>query len=218
MKNYEYVLFDLDGTLTDPKVGITKSVAYALKAFGIEVEDLDSLCRFIGPPLQGAFMEYYDMSAEEGERAVEIYREYFRPYGVYENTVYEGIPELLSDLYERKKYLIVASSKPTVFVETVLKHFDLYRYFKVVVGSELNGERVDKAEVIEYALQKAGITDKAKALMIGDREHDIIGARKNGIATVGVTYGYGGFEELQVSGADVIVESVKELEELLKTC
>ena len=163
-------------------------------------------------------MEYYDMSAEEGERAVEIYREYFRPYGVYENTVYEGIPELLSDLYERKKYLIVASSKPTVFVETVLKHFDLYRYFKVVVGSELNGERVDKAEVIEYALQKAGITDKAKALMIGDREHDIIGARKNGIATVGVTYGYGGFEELQVSGADVIVESVKELEELLQTC
>lgn len=215
MKEFQYILFDLDGTLTNPKEGITKSVAYSLKAFGIEVEDLDSLCKFIGPPLKESFMKYYGMNSEEGDKAVETYREYFRPYGVYENEVYEGIPELLSELYDSGKHVILASSKPTVFVETILEHFDLRKYFEVVVGSELDGTRVIKAEVITYALQQAGIADKSQVVMVGDREHDVIGAKENEVTVIGVTYGYGSREEHENAGADVIVESVEELAHML---
>lgn len=215
MGQWKYIFFDLDGTLTDPKVGITKSVAYALKSFEIEVEDLDSLCKFIGPPLKESFMKYYGLNSEEGDKAVEIYREYFRPHGVYENAVYEGIPELMASLCNEGKRLVLASSKPTVFVETILEHFDLRKYFEVVVGSELDGTRVIKAEVIAYALEQAGITDKSQVVMIGDREHDVIGAKENGVASIGVTYGYGSREEHEACNADVIVESVSELGNVL---
>lgn len=215
VKDKQYLLFDLDGTLTDPKVGITKSVAYALRAFGIEVEDLDSLCKFIGPPLKESFMKYYGMDSEDGDRAVEIYREYFRPHGVYENTVYDGIPQLLTKLRDAGKHLILASSKPTVFVETILNHFGLREHFEVVVGSELDGTRVVKGEVIEYALQQANVADKSQVVMIGDREHDVIGAKQNQVASIGVTYGYGSRAEHEVCGADVIVESVSELARVL---
>lgn len=215
MRKYQYILFDLDGTLTDPKVGITKSVAYALKCFGIEVEDLDSLCKFIGPPLKESFMNYYGMNSEDGDKAVEMYREYFRPYGVYENEVYQGISALLEALQNEGRRVILATSKPTVFAKTILEHFGLMQYFDVVVGSELDGTRVKKAEVIEYALQLAGVTDKSQVVMIGDREHDVIGAKKNGVASIGVTYGYGSREEHESCGADIIVESVKELASVL---
>lgn len=215
MNEFNYILFDLDGTLTDPKEGITKSVAYALKSFGIEVEDLNTLCKFIGPPLKESFMKYYGMNSEDGDKAVETYREYFKPYGVYENEVYEGIPELLAGLKLSGKKVVLATSKPTVFARTILEHFDLTQYFDVVVGSELDGTRVAKAEVIEYALQLAGVTDKAQVVMIGDREHDVIGAKKNGVASIGVTYGYGSREEHEACEADVIVESVGELAKVL---
>lgn len=215
MNEFKYILFDLDGTLTDPKVGITKSVAYALKSFGIEVEDLDSLCKFIGPPLKESFMKYYGMSSEDGDKAVETYREYFRPYAVYENEVYDGIPEMLVNLQAKGKHLILASSKPTVFVETILEHFDLRQYFEVVVGSELDGTRVAKGAVIQYALQQADVTDKSQVVMVGDREHDVIGAKENGVASIGVIYGYGSRKEHEVCGADVIVESVSELAHVL---
>lgn len=215
MNEFNYILFDLDGTLTDPKEGITKSVAYALKSFGIEVEDLNTLCKFIGPPLKESFMKYYGMNSEDGDKAVETYREYFKPYGVYENEVYEGIPELLAGLKLSGKKVVLATSKPTVFARTILEHFDLTQYFDVVVGSELDGRRVDKAEVIEYALQLAGVTDKAQVVMIGDREHDVIGAKKNELASIGVTYGYGSREEHEACEADVIVESVGELARVL---
>ena len=211
MNKFKYLFFDLDGTLTDPKEGITKSVAYALQSFGIETTDLDSLCKFIGPPLKESFMKYYDMDSEEGDRAVEKYREYFRPYGVFENEVYPGISVLLKQLCKQGKHLVLASSKPTVFVEMILEHFELRQYFEVVVGSELDGTRVKKAEVIAYALQQAAVTDKSQVVMIGDREHDVIGAKENGIVSIGVTYGYGSRQEHEVSGADVIVESVEEL-------
>lgn len=214
-KQWEYLFFDLDGTLTDPKEGITKSVAYALQRFGIETEDLDSLCKFIGPPLKESFQKYYGMNDEEGDRAVELYREYFRPYGVYENKVYEGIDNLLAGLKEKGKCLVVASSKPTVFVETVLEHFNLRKYFTVVVGSELDGRRVKKGEVIAYAMQEAGVTDESQVVMIGDREHDIIGAKENRIASIGVTYGYGSRKEHEAAGADRIAESVQDLAKLL---
>jgi len=151
MKDYKYILFDLDGTLTDPKEGITKSVAYALNYYGIHVDDLDTLCKFIGPPLKESFMKYYGFDDAKGEEAVEKYREYFRPYGVYENKVYSGVEEMLQNLVERGKVVILATSKPTVFAKTILEHFNLAKYFSYTVGSELDGTRVNKADVIEYA-------------------------------------------------------------------
>ena len=215
MKKYKYVLFDLDGTLTDPKEGITKSVAHALKYYGFLVEDLDSLCKFIGPPLKESFMKYYGLTETQGVEAVEKYREYFRPYGVYENKVYEGVDNMLSKLVTSGKKVILATSKPTVFAKVILDHFDLMKYFDVVCGSELNGTRVKKGEVVAYALEQAGVTDKAEAVMVGDREHDIMGAKENGLDSIGVLYGYGDRAEHEAAGADSIVESVTELLSLL---
>lgn len=218
MKNYKYVLFDLDGTLTDPKEGITKSVAYALEAYGIHVEDLDSLCKFIGPPLKDSFVKFYGFSEEQGYEAVEKYREYFRPHGVYENKVYAGVDKLLAELKASGKMIILATSKPTVFANTILEHFDLMKYFDVVCGSELDGSRVKKGDVITYALEQVAEKDtgfdKSKAVMIGDREHDILGAKENGLDSIGVLYGYGDRAEHEAAGADYIVETV---EELIKT-
>ena len=213
--NYEYILFDLDGTLTDPKLGITKSVAYALKSYGIEVEDLDSLLKFIGPPLKDSFIKYYGFSEEQGAEAVERYREYFKPYGIYENKVYDGVENMLSKLLKCGKKVILATSKPTVFANVILEHFNLKQYFTCVVGSELDGSRVKKGEVVAEALRQAGVTNKSAAVMVGDREHDIFGARENGIDSVGVLYGYGNRAELETAGAGYIVESVEELFECL---
>lgn len=216
MKKYQYLLFDLDGTLTEPKVGITKSVAYALEYYGIHVEDLDSLCPFIGPPLKESFMKYYGFDDAKAEEAVEKYREYFRPHGVYENEVYTGVPEMLKELHAMGKTLVLATSKPTVFAKIILEHFGLAPYFSVVVGSELDGTRVNKDEVVECALEEAGITDKSLAVMIGDRKHDMLGAKKNGLDAIGVLYGHGSYEELEAQGPDVIVETVEELANALK--
>lgn len=215
MTEYRYLLFDLDGTLTEPKVGITKSVAYALEYYGIHVEDLDSLCPFIGPPLKESFMKYYGFDDEKAEEAVEKYREYFRPYGVYENEVYQGIPAMLKQLHGAGKTLVLATSKPTVFAKIILEHFGLEPYFDVVVGSELDGTRVNKDEVVACALEEAGITDVSLAVMIGDRWHDIMGAKKNGLDSIGVLYGHGNREELETQGADVIAETVEELASIL---
>ncbi len=215
MKEYQYILFDLDGTLTEPKVGITKSVAYALGYYGIHVEDLDTLCPFIGPPLKDSFMKFYGFDDEKAEEAVEKYREYFRPYGVYENEMYEGIPELLEMLKQKGKRIVLATSKPTVFAEMILEHFQLRPYFDCVVGSELDGTRVKKGEVIACALEEAGILDRSQTVMIGDREHDILGAKENGIDSIGVLYGHGSRTELEKAGADVIVGTVDELSEFV---
>lgn len=215
MKNYKYIFFDLDGTLTDPKEGITKSVAYALKSYGIHVEDLDSLCKFIGPPLKDSFVKFYGFSEEQGYEAVEKYREYFGPYGVYENKVYEGVDKLLAELKARGKMIVLATSKPTVFANTILEHFDLMKYFDVVCGSELDGSRVKKGDVIAYALEQVTEKDarfhKSQVVMIGDREHDILGAKENGLDSIGVLYGYGDRAEHEAAGADYIVETVEEL-------
>lgn len=189
--NYQYILFDLDGTLTDPKLGITKSVAYALKSYGIQVDDLDSLLKFIGPPLQESFVKYYGFSEEQGAEAVEKYREYFKPYGIYENKVYDGVENMLAELVKCGKKVILATSKPTVFANVILEYFHLDKYFTCAVGSELDGSRVKKGEVITEALRQAGVTDKSLAVMIGDREHDILGAKENGIDSIGILYGYG---------------------------
>lgn len=211
MKEYQYILFDLDGTLTDPKEGITKAVAYALRHFGIEVEDLDSLCKFIGPPLKDSFMNFYGFSEEDALVAVDKYREYFAPIGLFQNQVFEGVENLLKVFTERGKQLILATSKPTVYAKQILEYFHLDSYFSYIVGSELDGTRVKKGDVIAYALQEAGVEDLQKAVMIGDREHDIIGAKENGLDAAGVLYGYGSVEEFETNGADYIAATIEEL-------
>lgn len=209
-------LFDLDGTLTDPKTGITKSVAHALHSFGIETEDLDTLCKFIGPPLKESFMNYYGFTEEQGDLAVAKYREYFSVTGIFENAVYPGIPEGLAALKADGIRLIVATSKPAVYAKQILEHFGLLPYFEFVSGSELDGTRVKKSEVITYALQNAGITDLSAVVMVGDREHDIIGAREVGIDSIGVLYGYGSRKEFEQAGADFIAETVTEMFDAIK--
>lgn len=212
---YNIVLFDLDGTLTDPGVGITSSVAYALEKWGIAVKDSRELYPFIGPPLTESFAKYYGFSHEDALRAVEYYREYFRVKGIYENEVYPCVTELLERLRADGKKVILATSKPEEFAVTILKHFDLMKYFDVVAGSTLDGSRLKKADVIRYAFDKAGISDHSNAVMVGDREHDIFGAKEVGIDSVGVLYGYGSLEELQNAGATYIVNSTQELLSLL---
>lgn len=211
----EYILFDLDGTLTDPKEGITKSVRYALQAFGIEVENLDDLCCFIGPPLKDSFMEYYGFSEEEAKKAITIYREYFSRKGLYENRAYKGVEEVLQSLLASGKKLYVASSKPEVFVRKILEHFRLDSYFTFMGGADLEEIRVKKADVIRYVLMENNITDLNRAVMIGDRKHDVLGAREIGIACIGVLYGYGGMQELKDAGADAIAESIFDLQNFL---
>lgn len=215
MNKKDYILFDLDGTLTDPKEGITKAVSYALAYYGIEVEDRDSLCPFIGPPLVQSFMDFYGFDRAKAKEAVVKYREYYEEKGLYENYIYDGIARLLQELKERGKKIILATSKPTVYAEKILDMFDIKEYFAFISGSELNGERGEKWEVIAYALDKCEIADISQAVMIGDRKFDMLGAGKFSIDAIGVLYGYGAAEELLESGAARIVESVKELSEAL---
>lgn len=214
----KYFLFDLDGTLTDPKLGICTCVQYALKDQGIEVDNLDVLEPFIGPPLKDSFMNFYNLSDEDAEKAVAKYRERFSDVGLFENEVYEGIPQMLRGLKAKGFKLAVASSKPQVFVERILEHFSLKQYFDAVVGSELDGTRVNKDEVVREALRQL-FGDKPvepdKVYMIGDRRFDVEGAKAFRIESVGVTYGYGGLEELMEAKADYIVQSVPELYEFL---
>jgi phosphoglycolate phosphatase len=206
--SYKYILFDLDGTLTDPKIGITKSVAYSLRKLkNIEVE-LDQLTKFIGPPLKDSYIDFYGFSESEAEIAIQTYREYFKDTGIYEN--------LLEALKDKQYILGVATSKPTVFAEIIIKHFDLERYFSCVVGSNLDGTRTDKAEVIAEALTQLSIDEKENVVMIGDRKHDILGAKKMEIDSIGVTYGYGSNEELEDARADYIIENIDGLKKILE--
>ena len=214
----KYLLFDLDGTLTDPKEGICTCVQYALASFGIGEPDIDKLTPFIGPPLKDSFMEFYDMDEQQAEQAVVKYRERFQNQGIFENRLYEGIPKMLETLNSKGMFLAVASSKPTVFVERILEHFQIRKYFKVIVGSELDGTRVNKDEVVEEALRQLfgdKPIEKEKVYMIGDRRFDMEGARAIGVEGVGVTYGYGDMEELREAKADYIVRSVEELQRFL---
>ena len=214
----KYFLFDLDGTLTDPKEGITTCVQYVLHSLGIEEPDLDRLESFIGPPLKDSFMEFYGMDEEQAQAAVKKYRERFNDKGLYENEIYPGIAPMLQMLSEKGFRLAVASSKPTVFVEKILEHFGIRQYFKVVVGSELDGSRTSKDQVVMEALRQlfgAKPILYHEVYMIGDRRFDVEGARAMKVESVGVTYGYGGMEELREAHADYIVESVEELREFL---
>ncbi|MDF2540925.1 MAG: hypothetical protein K0S47_643 [Herbinix sp.] len=211
----KYILMDLDGTITDPKEGITKSIQYALKFWNIEVDDLDTLCKFIGPPLRDSFMDFYGFSVTEAEEAVKKYREYFEVTGLYENIVYNGMENLLSSVKALGKKLIVATSKPELMAKKILQHFELAQYFDDICGATMDGSRSSKEEVIRYALEKNNIVELAATIMVGDRKYDIEGAKQVGLSSIGVLYGYGDRDELAFAGADKIVSTVKELQELL---
>lgn len=212
---YQYVFFDLDGTLTDPGIGITNSVAYALNKWNIEVADRSELYKFIGPPLVDSFMKYYGFSAEEAEQAVVYYREYFRSTGIYENTIYDGTIGLLEQLKNSGRHIVLATSKPQAFAEIILKHFHMDSYFEVVAGATMDGSRSKKTDVILYAMQMCEIGDKSQVVMVGDREHDIIGANNAGLDSIGVLCGYGDREELEHAGATYVVEKIEDVWELV---
>ncbi len=211
---YNTILFDLDGTLTDPAVGITNSVAYALEKYGIKVEDRKSLYSFIGPPLNDSFVKYYAFTSEKAMEAIMVYREYFRDKGIFENEVYEGIPELLEKIKKSGRKIVLATSKPEEFAVRILEHFDLIKYFDVVAGASMDEKRNKKGDVIKYAMEKGGFSID-DAVMIGDREHDIYGAKENGIPSIGVLFGYGSESELKEAGADYIAPTVGDIFSLL---
>ncbi len=208
---YDIVLFDLDGTLTDPGEGITNSVAYALNKFNIKVKDKTELYNFIGPPLIDSFMKYYDMSYEDGLKAVDYYREYFGVTGIFENQVFDGIHELLADIKKSDRTISLATSKPEVYAKRILEHFDLTQYFDFVGGATMDETRSKKVDVIAYTIKQLSVTDKSKVVMIGDRHHDIEGANQNGIDSIGVLFGYGNQEELEIAGATYIAETVNDI-------
>ncbi len=208
---YRYCLFDLDGTLTDPGIGITNSVMYALEKFGIHVSDRAELFSFIGPPLGESFRRQFGFSEEQAQKAVEYYREYFRPKGIFENSVYEGIPELLKKLRENHITVALATSKPYEFAVRSLEHFELKQYFDYIGGATMDGRISKKADVIAHLLDEFGNVDKAEVLMIGDRAQDVEGARANGLHSAGVLWGYGSAEELQGAGADYLAAKPEEL-------
>ena len=204
---YQFLLFDLDGTLADPGIGITNSVIYALHKFDIDVNDRSVLYKFIGPPLKDSFKRYYGFSDEQSNLAIQYYREYFKKQGMFENKVYDGVHDLLIELKAKGKSLIVATSKPEAFAIEILRHFDLYDYFDFVAGATMNDVRNKKADIIRYALENCHISDKSSAVMIGDREHDVLGAKENGLDSIGVLFGYGTYDELKNAGAAFIAET-----------
>ena len=208
----QYILFDLDGTLTDPMVGITSSVQYALEKFGIHVKYLKDLIPFIGPPLDDSFQEFYGLSKEDAGKAVEYYRERYSTTGIFENCPYPGVEKLLQELRRKKYLLAVASSKPEYYVKQILDYFNLTEYFDEIVGSEMNGARTNKTEVIEETLKRLGLDHhREQVIMVGDKEHDVLGARKAGLDCVAVSYGYGTEEELAASQPLQIVASAEEI-------
>ncbi|MBR6501886.1 MAG: HAD family hydrolase [Clostridia bacterium] len=208
---YNIILFDLDGTLTDPGEGITNSVAYALNKFNINVEDKKELYNFIGPPLIDSFMKFYGMNYEDGLKAVEYYREYFGVTGIFENTMFDGIPELLDTIKKSGRKISLATSKPEQYAVRILEHFGLTKYFDFIGAATMDESRSKKADVITYTLSNLGVTDKSQVVMIGDRHHDIEGANQNGLDSIGVLFGYGDRKELETAGATYIVETIEDI-------
>ena len=209
--DYKYYLFDLDGTLTDPGIGITNSVMYALEKFGIHVSNREELYPFIGPPLVDSFKKYFGFDDKQALLAVDYYREYFRAGGIFENEVYEGIPEMLRELKNRNAIVALATSKPYEFAVQILDHFDLHQYFDYVGAATMDGSISRKADVIRHLLDSFEGLDKASVLMVGDRDQDVEGAKANGIRCAGVLWGYGSKEELLSAGADCLASVPEDL-------
>jgi len=213
---YKLCIFDLDGTLTDPKLGITRSFQYALASFGIN-EELDNLTRFIGPPLRDSFRVSYNFTESDTEKAVAKFREYYTETGLFENSVYPDIPGLLQKLKDSGRTLAVATNKVAIYSKLILEHFDIAGYFSFVSGDEMDGSltKNGKTDIIRIALGALDPERKMPAVMIGDRELDIFGAREAGIDSIGNTWGYGSRSELETAGATWIVDSADELLRLI---
>ena len=215
MAKFSTILFDLDGTITDPKNGITKSVAYALDYFHIPYPSLDSLCTFIGPPLRDSFSEY-GVKESDLKLASEKYREYYiQENGIFDLTIYPGFMDMLKKLKQAEKKIFLATCKTRIYANDILEHFSLAPYFDFVSGSELDGTRITKGEVIAYALAETKTQASEQVIMVGDRKHDILGAKENSLQVASVLYGYGTREEFLAHHTDFIVETVKDLEQFL---
>lgn len=212
---YRTILFDLDGTLTDPGIGITNSVAYALDKFGIHPASREELYPFIGPPLIDSFQMFFHFPPEDAKQAVAYYREYYNGKGIYENTLYEGIEGMLRSLQNLGCRMMVATSKPEEFTLRILDYFHIRSFFSFVAAATMDGTRGTKEEIIAYALDKGHIADKQSAVMVGDRKYDILGAKKMGLASIGVLYGYGSEEELIESGAGHLARQVGDIKDII---
>ncbi len=207
------VFFDLDGTLIDPKIGITRSIQYALGKLDRPIPPEDELTWCIGPPLRASLATLLQRD-DMADIALSLYRERFAEIGIFENDVYPGAEETLSVLTERGHRLFVATSKPHIYAQRILGYLNMAPYFDRVFGSELDGQRSDKTELLSYALQTARV-DPPRAIMIGDRSHDMIGARRNGMTAVGVLYGYGSERELMDAGAQLVCDTPKKILDLV---
>jgi len=215
MPRFDNVIFDLDGTLTDSGEGILNSAAYALETLGRPVADKSVLTPFVGPPLRESFETLCGIFGEEADRAVKLYRSYYGEKGIYENRIYDGIPALLSSLKAAGCTLVVATSKPEPFAEQIIERAGLTDLFTYVAGAKMDETRIKKDEVINYALETLGEPDRSRVVMIGDREFDVLGAKKTGVSSLGVLYGYGSREELEEACADAVVATVEEVGEYL---
>lgn len=209
------VCIDLDGTLTDPQIGITRCIRHAMERLGRELPRDADLTWCIGPPLQHSF-EHLLGNVDDAARAIEYYRERFGEVGLFENEVYAGIPHALAALRASGQRVFVATSKPTVYASRIIEHFELAHHFEDVFGSELDGTRVDKTELLGWLLERKALV-ASNTIMVGDRRHDIIGARNNGLRSIGVLYGFGGREELVEAGADRLCGQPGELADLVAT-
>lgn len=209
----KYFLFDLDGTLTDPGVGITNSVMYALEKLGRPVPPREELYAFVGPPLTESFVNLCGVPREDAPLAIAYYREYFGPRGLLENEIYPGIPELLADIKAAGGKVILATAKPLHFAERILEHFNIKQFFDFTAGNNMTEKYKKKCGLIEDVLQAAGVTpdNKKDCVMVGDRSHDVEGAHEAGIAGIGVLYGYGSFAELSACAPEYIARDVEEL-------
>lgn len=212
---YKYILLDLDGTIIDSSEGITNSIMYALEKYDIKVSDKKELYKFIGPPVIESFQKYYGFSKEQAKTAVAHYRKHHKEIGIFENTLYPGIVDLIKSLKDDNRTLVIATSKPEVYAEQILERYDIAKFFTYIAGSNLDGTRLTKSEVMKYAVESSNIEDFSKAVMVGDREYDILSSKDMGIASIGVLYGFGSREELEKAGADFIAESVEDVREIL---
>lgn len=209
--SFEVYFFDLDGTLTDSSLGITNSIVYALNKMNEPIPKMDTLLKFIGPPLWESFEKFCGLSPERAKESVKFYREYYSEKGLYENKPYEHIPEVLEELNNKGEILAVATSKPKSFSVKILEYFDLIKYFKFIGGSNLDGTLTEKSEVIDHVIKMGKFKNKSKIIMIGDRKYDILGAKKNGIHSAGVLYGFGSLSELSHEMADFILSCPEDI-------
>ena len=212
----KYILFDLDGTLTDPARGITASVNHALGYFGKAVDDISELNIYIGPPLIPSFQEFHGLTADEAVKALGYYRERFVAKGIFENEVYEGIPGLLSRLKEEGYILILATSKPEEFAARILSHFGLSEYFHLVAGNTMEETRPKKVDVIRYIMEEYPEIDGGNTVMVGDRKYDTEGAAACGIDTIGCIFGYGDLAEHAAAGTKHIAETPEDIYRIIK--